>query len=172
MKFLTPHEQSKWIETADQVEDPHHAQLDDVAHLLHAQFYAPQHYKAIECFVLAYLNEVATEGDLLVQIFDWYPFDGATKVIFEAVRKDWGELRDPSQAPGNLFCRTEQDKLVALMTLTSAFGWTSYLYSAHDQLVLHNWEGEIFDVWTISRSKLTALDRLLETFQLEDVPHD
>ena len=169
MKLLTPEEVSKWIAEVGQVEDPHHAHLDDIQHLLHTQFTAPSEYRRIECFVRQYLTEVVGDGDLLVHLVADYPPSESDMFLIDSFLKAAGEKRDFWEVPGFLFAVEEKEHAIVPFTLMSCFGWQCNLHANHDQLTLFNWEGAIYDAWTTSAVKMKALQNIIQRFGFKPV---
>lgn len=171
MKCLTPNEVSSWLAEKRQIEDPHHAHLDDIKHLLHSQFEAPTKYSVVEAFVRHFLNELVIEGDVLIQFVDSYPIHDHKRHVIESIRKMAGEDRHIEEAPGFLFCGEDRELANTLFSLMTCFQWQCNLYGDHDQLTMFNWEGEIFDVWTSSELKMKELKAIVQVFDFKPVAY-
>jgi len=169
MKCLTPNEVSSWLAEKRHVEDPHRAHLDDIKHLLHAQFDAPTKYSVIESFVRRFLDELGIEGDLLIQFVDSYPIHDHKRYVIESIRKVAGEERPIEEAPGFLLRGEDRELANSLFALMTCFQWQCCLYGVHDQLVLFNWEGEYLDVWTSSELKMKQLKGIVKFFGFKSV---
>lgn len=163
---MTKEEISQWIRKTGQIEDPY---IGKNAPRFRLQFHAPEKYGTIECFVRCFLSEAVAGGDILMVVVDSEPSEDSQRYIHEAMRFFHGEKRSVEVAPGYLVGVEETEKAIALFTLTSCFGWKSYLYGSNEQVVLHNWEGEIFDVWTRSDERKRVVESILKNFKLKEV---
>jgi len=162
MRCFTKDEVSKWISEVGQVEDPHDAASPPE---FAVQFYAPQKYSAIECFVRCFLREVAGDGEVLIVVTDSEPSEESQRYIHETIRLTTGGKRSVQEAPGYLFSNLEAERAVALFSLMSCF-MKCYLYGSQHQVTLYSWEGEIFDMWTCSEDRLKPLAK---NFELEEI---
>ena len=169
MRFLTPEEVTMWLNEKGQIEDAYHAHEESVPPL-HVQCEVPDRYRRIECFVRTVLSEVFLDGDLLVQITDWWPCEGCNEFIFEAMRRSCGETRPIETTPGYLVAETERERAVAIFTMATCFGWKCYIYGVRDRTVFFNWEGDIFDFWSDSEATVKSYFRIMEGFDLPQVP--
>jgi hypothetical protein len=171
MEWLIPREASLWIQKHHQIEAPHHASLMNPPEH-HAQFYAPTKYSTIEAFVRGFVAEIIGEGDILLQIVDWSPFTPAEEYLIGRLWNPREAGSCPSDGSACQFNSNETAAATALFSLTSCFGFKSYLYGARDQIVLFNWESEIWDTWTSSSSKAKEILQLIVQFKFEFVPED
>jgi hypothetical protein len=169
MKCLTPEEISNWIKVNGQIEDPY---LGESEPIYRVQCTAPLNYFAIEYFLKSMMNLGFSEADMLVQPTDWEPTEDCRDFIINAIRHEIGETRPIEQAPGFLVTPAEREKAVAIVAVTTCFKWKSYLYGSNNQMVLYNWEGEIFDFWTNSEAKNKEFRNLMQSFELADVKDD
>ena len=169
MKILSSENISKWLSNVGQIEDPHYAHEDDQPRF-HIQFYAPKQHREIEFFVRRFLNEIVIEGDLLFQFIDWSPYDESVAFIIETVWDAIGNTRQIKEAPGCSFPWEERERAIALFSIATSFGWQCYIYSTQHQLILFNWEGEIFDAWTCSPEKLDQIRQLIGHLEFPIVP--
>jgi hypothetical protein len=166
MTCLDKDEVRQWLSTAGQIEDPHSG---PVAPTFALQVYAPQTYAAIECFLRCFIQDLATGSHLLLVAIDCEPSEESQRFVHETIRRSTGEQRSVGDAPGYRADDNESEKLVALFSLMSCFGWKCYLYADRDQVVLYNWEGEIFDFWTSSKAKHGAFMEMVKTFGLKEI---
>lgn len=169
MKCLTPEEISCWLRKHGQIEEPYRALSDD-APSFHAQCYAPEKFGAVECFVRTVFTEVILDGDVLIQISDWYPYENCSEFITNAIRSACGEKRPIDATPGHLASEDEREQAIALFTLAVGFRWQCYVYGTREKTVLFNWEGDIFDFWSDSEAKVLHFKRLMQNFHLPEVP--
>jgi len=166
MKCLTSEEVSQWIRETKQIENPYTGNSQPVFRI---QFSAPEKYQAIECFLRCFLNEILLEGEMLIVVTDSEPSEQCQKFINEAVRHSFSEIRLVEEAPGYRAQYQEKEQAIALFSIMTCFGWKCYLYGSHDQIILYNWEGEIFDVWTSSEFKKNEVLRIIRSFELEEI---
>ena len=164
MKLLTAAETSEWLKSVGQVEDPHgRAEVDPPDH--HLQFYAPHKYSVIEAFVRVFMENFTAGEEVLLQITDYFPFVGAERYVIERLWSPDGKVYNLDDKPGCVLDKCETETAVALFALTSCFGWKCYLYGNRDQVILFNWEGDVWDVWTASEYKMLAIRELVDSFQ-------
>jgi hypothetical protein len=171
MKCLTSTEISDWLKKVGQIEDPHHSTEIDTS-LLHAQFYVPAKFAVVECFADRFLEEVVSEGDILFQCVDCFPFEGAHKLAFDAFWKAAGEERSFEETPGCIIPFQEREWASLLFSLAYGFNWQCYLYASRDALMLYNWEGEIFDIWSRNPTKMEQSQELIHSFEFQLVPEN
>ena len=138
----------------------------------HTQFYAPTRYSVIEAFVRRFVTDMVGEGDILIQVVDWSPFTPAQEYLVGRLWSPEAAGSCPSDGSACHLNSNETAAATALFSLTSCFGFQSYLYGTRDQVVLFNWESEIWDTWTSSFSKAKDILQLIEQFQFEFVPGD
>jgi len=169
VEFLSGVEISDWLASVGQIEDPY---TGDREPPIRIQFDAPRHYRHIEAFIRCFLSEVATSDKLLIVLTDSEPAEESQRFVHQCLRICEGEKRPVEVVPGILLSGEEAEKAIALFTLFSSFGWKGYLYSTRDQIVLYNWEGEIFDFWTSSEQKMNELMRIIRNFGLNEVSKD
>lgn len=169
MKVLNQQETTQWLERRGHVEDPH-LNVDWVNALPENYFHmmrrAPIAYGSIESFTDQYLNEIVTDGDLLLQIVEWDVWCEPRGFIIKSLLPTFDETVPYRKMGGFLFKKSEWKNAIAIFSLTTSFMWKSYLYGEFDQAALYNWEGEIFDCWTSSSVKHQAVDRLFLQFNL------
>ena len=91
----------------------------------------------------------------LLQITDWSLYQPDEMAVVSAVRAAHGEHRRLIDAPGHLFSHGEGDLLIGLFTLAAAYHWSAYLYFDHG-VTLHNWEGDLLDLWVSEPAQLAA----------------
>lgn len=89
----------------------------------------------------------------LLQVTDWSPYQPEDMAVISAVRAAHGEHRPLIDTPGHLFFREESDLLVGLFALTATHHWSAYLYFDHG-VTLHNWEGDLLDLWVSEPAQL------------------
>ena len=164
MRCVTPREISRWLETANQFEDPY---LGESEPRLRLQFHCPDRYKSVEHFAHVFAEDIVATGDLLVVISDSEPSEPSQIAIIDAIRHSIGESRPIRDAPGFIVERKELEKAIGLFALTSCFMWKSYLYTDHDRIVLYNWEGEIWDFWTDSESSYNLMAEMIKHWELK-----
>lgn len=133
------------------------------------QFYAPEKYSRIECFVRGFIREVIGSGEMLILIEDAEPSEECQRFVHEAIRKAMGEKRPFHKAPAYLVNWEEAEKAIAIFSLTSCFQWKCYLYGTSDMTTLYNWEGAIFDIWTLSTSRAKKAGQILDWFKLKRI---
>ena len=130
------------------------------------QFHAPKTFRSIECFTEALLDYAGTGGEAMVTIVDTVnPYDYEER-LFNRLRFPGGEPKSIPEAPAHLFDANELADLIPIFSLTVGWQWQAYLHMPRSRTVLHNWEGELFDLWTDDRAVLTGLRGMLETFGL------
>ena len=171
MRVLNQQETTYWLEQRGHVEDPHFSL--DFGNLpegyFHAQRYAPPAYGTIESFTDQYLSEVVPDGELLLQIVEWDVWCDPRAYVIKCLLPTFDEAVPYRQMGGFLFEKSERAKGVALFSLTMSFMWKSYLYAESDRGALYNWEGEIFDFYTSSVTKLQEMEKLFRQFNLQPV---
>lgn len=166
MRILTPEQITNWISLHNQIEDPY---LGEEQPLFRIQCYAPRNYTAIESFVEVFCDQIITSGDLLCHITDDSPTKPSRNIVLDDIRKNLYETRPLQDAPGLLAERNEMWNIIAIFSLICCFEWKGYLYGCHNQLILYNWEGEIFDIWTNSEIKHNEILDVVKSFQLETI---
>jgi hypothetical protein len=165
MNTLEPQEISSWLQRVGQNEDP---ALDESNSRPPITVSTPTSYSACECFVRCFIEQVVEQGELLVVIKDWQPSQPSQDFIHSAIRLSFEDTRPIDEAPGYSFKYSEREMAVAIFTLTCCFKWKCYLYADHGELVLYNWEGEIFDVWASSKSKRDEIRFMTHNFGLKE----
>jgi hypothetical protein len=165
MKCLTPVEISVWLRNTGQVADPRSKGKKSAYHIT---FNAPPdyNYQAFESYWECIIGQVVMTGDLLIVVADADPSLPCQDFIHDAIRKTANERRSVLEAPGYSIDYNEREKAIALLSLSSCFGWKCYLYANHDQTAFLNWEGKIFDFWTDSESKKDTVEQIMQNFGL------
>lgn len=166
MKLLTAPETSEWLKNVGQVEDPHgRAEVDPPDY--HLQFYAPHKFSVIGAFVRVFMENLTAGEEVLIQITDSDSFSlhGAERHVMERFWSPNGRFCNLDDKPGCVLDQSEIETAVTLFALTSCFGWKCYLYGNRDQVILFNWEGDVWDVWTASEYKMLAVRELVSEFQ-------
>ena len=95
----------------------------------------------------------------LLQVTDWSPDEPAEMAVVSAVRAAHGEHRLMIDAPGHLFSGEESDLLIGLFALAAAYHWSAYLYFDHG-VTLHQWEGDLLDLWVSEPAQLATAREL------------
>lgn len=166
MKILGREEVSAWLAKHSQIEDPFEGPVDPP---FRVPFKSPMSFRSCECFVRAFLNQIVEQGEILVVVADASPAEPCHELLSNAVRTSIGERRGISDAPGYLIGFPEREQAVAIFSLMVSFAWKCYLYADHRQIVLYNWEGTIFDMWSDAPKTLQDTTVLIRNFGLEVV---
>ena len=171
MEWLAAREATLWLRKHGQVEAPHHASfMNPPEH--HSQFYAPVKYSVIEAFVRIFTEEIIVDGEMLLQVADCSPFTPAEEYLMGCLWKFQAGESFPSAGSACLLGSDEKAAATGLFSITSCFRWKAYLYGPRDQIVLFNWEGDIWDTWTSSAKKAAEIARLVEGFEFKIVPEE
>jgi hypothetical protein len=172
MKVLNQREITEWLQERGHVEDPHQNVdwVNDLAEkYFHVQRYAPSAYSTVESLTDQLISSIVPDGELLLQIVEWDSWCDPRAYVIKNLLPTFDEAIPYRQMGGFLFEMSERAKAIALFSLTSSFGWKSYLYGEFDQVAWYNWEGEIFDFWTSSHAKIQEAESLFNHFKLSPV---
>ncbi len=164
MKHLTDNEISEWYSENGMSVDPY-SENDDSR--LYVQFYQPEDYKKKEAFSRSVLELTKGTGTSLFHVKDWDHYTESQMIAIDAIRAQDGEKRKLIEAPGRILSEGEEEIGALLLSLTSSFGWTSYLHCPGRKVSLLNWEGEIYDFWTESSETMSKMSDLIDRFNLK-----
>ena len=151
MRCVTDDEVSIWLGERAIPEAPYSGQH---APKFYCQFYPPSEHSHIDAFIRIYYARIISAQESLVHITDWALYQDSEMMAIAGIRVLNDESRCLIDASGHRLSAEESEKGVSLLGLTTAFGWTSYLYSSLNNSILYNWEGDIFDFWTDSKLSL------------------
>jgi hypothetical protein len=166
MECLTKAEIAKWINIRGALQDPYSGESEPEFRVKSS---APSTYFAIEYFVRAIMREIFTEGELLVEITDRSPSEESRDFVFDSIGSNFTDEFTIERFPGFSLEHNESERAVALFSVVTCFKWKCYLYGSNHQLVLHNWEGDIFDFWTSSPTMRDKYRILSKSFDLKEI---
>ncbi|RYD77911.1 MAG: hypothetical protein EOP84_14940 [Verrucomicrobiaceae bacterium] len=171
MKCLTLSQQSEILRTWGMCERPYGKEGGP---LYYRQFYTPTRFRTLQSFVAVYLEQFAKEESCLLDVEEWAWYEPYEMELIAAARISEGEERPLFEASGHLFSPEESDLATALISLTTAYGWSSYLYVQNSGVILYNWEGDIMDFWSDTKDSLSTMDELITRYELRstDAPGD
>ena len=164
MKHLTDNEISEWHSENGMTVDPY-SENDDSR--WYVQFYQPEDYKKKEALSCSFLELTKGTGSSLFHVKDWDHYTESQMIAIDAIRAQDGEKRKLIEAPGRILSEGEEELGALLLSLTSSFGWTSYLHHPERKISLLNWEGEIYDFWTESAESMSKISDLIDRFNLK-----
>ena len=156
---------SDWLSERSIPMDPYHG---SVAPRYYLQFYAPARHAQLDALARHYYGRIIPNSDSLVHMTDWSAYQESEMIAMKGIRFERGEERPVIEAPGHILPPAENETGIALFGLSAAFGWSAYLYSPMDHSIFFNWEGEILDFWTESKSALAEMKLILKEFNLAE----
>jgi len=164
MICLDDKEQSELLLAWEVPEDPYHRPLRP---RYYTQFYAPKDFKKQQQFTKSFLELFAPDQSFLVAFTDWSQYESHEMDLIQAIRLSNGEKRSLIQSSGHLFSAKECAMATACFSLAIGYNWSSYLYIPKNKSTLFNWEGEIMDFWSDSKSALVGMHKLLRAYGLD-----
>jgi hypothetical protein len=164
MRCLTGPEQEQWLSKNELLGKPYGT---DKAPANYIQFRAPIRLPQIQAFTHNLVDLFWPEREALVAVEDWGLYEPYEMLIVDALRGSHGEKRPLIEASGHCFDFTEKNELIALFSLTTAFNWTAYLYFPASKVTLLNWEGALFDFWSVRPGDLESISRVVGEFDLK-----
>jgi len=166
MKCLTGIECSDWLKSHSIIEAPYNYNLAYVKSN-YTRFDPPKTSSHLIAFTRHFFDWVGDFESALLQMTDWPLYKPDEMAIISAVRRSHEETRRLIEAPGHLFEKKEEAKLIAMFYLSIMFDWTSYLYFLPNRVTILNWEGSIIDLWSFDSKHFSEFDKIKETFQLQ-----
>ncbi len=89
--------------------------------------------------------------------------------LFNGYRSSLGDRRSLQEAPGHTFERNDLAALQSLVALALYFFWDAYLIEGSRALVFRLSHDEFIDVYTTSRDRLNAIEKVLTKMELKRI---
>ncbi|MGZ8901009.1 MAG: hypothetical protein ACXW3Z_13015 [Limisphaerales bacterium] len=163
LKCLTRREQSQWLNNRGHVEDPFHAHESDEPKF-RLRFYTPEKYSRLQTFAWHFIEEVCGKDEILFSIEDTDLNRTEQDFVFSSLWKNLREKRSFLKTPACVGSVNDAEIMAGFFGLSAAFSWRTYLYGSEDQISLFNWEGEICDIWTASKTKRDLTRKMISSW--------